>query len=320
MRIQAGRRSSASIGRLVNIGFIGLGKMGGEIAANILRAGYPLTVHDVRREAANPLVESGACWADNPKILAQASDIVFTSLPGPQEVEAVALGEGGIIEGIRPGGVYIDLSTSSPKLVRHIYDVFKEKGAHVMDAPVVGGPPVARAAKLSVIVGGDEEIFQRCAPVLNIIGEKVTYTGMIGNGCTCKLIVNCIAYSLLIITAECFTLGVKAGVEPKALWRAVSAGGVGKASLFQRTLPETYFRGRFDPPRFALRLALKDIGLATSLGRELNVPMAMANLTLQELMSAVNRGWGDKDSRIVMLLQEERAGGIEVRIPDVESE
>lgn len=302
----------------MNIGFIGLGKMGSAMATNIQKGGHSLVVHDVRREAADPLIKSGACWADSPKAVAEASDIVFSSLPGPKEVEAVALGEGGVIEGIRPGAVYVELSTSVPQLIRHIYDVFKEKGAHVMDSPVVGGPPVARAAKLSVIVGGDEEVFQRCAPVLNLIGEAVTYTGAVGAGCTCKLMVNCIAYSLAIITAECFTLGVKAGVKPKALWQAVAAGGVGKASLFQRTLPDTYLRGKFDPPRFALRLALKDLSLATSLGREYNVPMAMANITLQDLMSAVNRGWGEKDSRIVMLLQEERAGGVEVRIPEAD--
>lgn len=304
----------------MNIGFIGLGNMGGGMAANILKAGYPLTVHDLRREAAKPLLEGGAHWADSPKAVAEKSDIVFTSIPGPQEVEAVALGKGGIIEGIRPGGIYLDLSSSSVTLARHIYSVFKEKGAHVMDVPVVGGPMAARTGRLGFMAGGDEEVLRQCKPVLDVMGDMVSYTGPIGSATICKLMHNCIGYGLQTIIAECFTLGVKAGVEPKVLWRAICNGGVGTAALLHRTMPQTYFRGRFDPPNFALRLAFKDVNLATSLGREFNVPMAVANLTLQELMAAMNRGWADKDSRIAMLLQEERAGGIRVRIPDAESE
>jgi 3-hydroxyisobutyrate dehydrogenase len=118
--------------------------------------------------------------------------------------------------------------------------------------------------------------------------------------------------------AECLTLGVKAGVDPKSLWRVLRDGSVGQGVLFQRSLPDTYFRGRFEPPNFALKLAFKDISLATSLGRECNVPMPLSNLALQEMISAMNRGWGEKDSRSAMLLQEERAGGVQVRIPGSE--
>lgn len=300
----------------MNIGFIGVGTMGGWMATNILKAGHRLTVHDLRSEVAKPLLDNGASWADRPKAVAEASDIVFSSLPGPKEVEAVAIGKDGIIEGIRPDGVYIDLSTSSPTLARHIYGLFKEKRAHMMDAPVSGGPTGARTGRLAIMVGGDEEVYKRCKPVLDTIGDKVSYTGKIGCGTICKLMHNCIGYSLQAATAECFTLGVKAGVEPKALWQAICDGSVGRAGLFHHSLPETYFRRRFDPPNFSLRLAFKDVSLATALGREFDVPMAVANLAFQELMSAMNRGWADKDSRIAMLLQEERAGGIEISVPD----
>jgi 3-hydroxyisobutyrate dehydrogenase-like beta-hydroxyacid dehydrogenase len=304
----------------MNIGFIGLGIMGSGMTANILKAGYPLTVHDLRREAAKPLLDAGASWADTPKAVAEASDIVFTSLPGPQEVEAVALGETGIIEGIRPGGIYIDLTTSSPTLIRHIYDVFKEKGAHVMDAPVSGGPTGAQTGRLAVMASGDEEVFQQCQPVLDAIGDNVRYTGKIGSGSICKLMHNCVGPTLQAVVAECLTLGVKAGVEPKTLWWAFREGAIGQGAFFRRSLPNVYFRGKFDPPTFALKLMLKDAELATSLGREYNIPMPIANLALQELRSASNRGWGDKDMCITMLLQEERAGGIEVRIPEAELE
>jgi 3-hydroxyisobutyrate dehydrogenase-like beta-hydroxyacid dehydrogenase len=248
--------------------------------------------------------------------VAETSNIVFTSLPGPQEVEAVALGKSGIIEGMRPGGVYVDLTSNSPTLVRHIYARFKEKGAHMMDIPVSGGPAAARSGKLTLMVGGDEEIFQRLKPVISALGDKIIYAGGIGSGSVCKLMHNCVLYGMQAIVAECLTLGVKAGVDPMPLWQVMRDGAVGQGVLFRRSLPDTYFRGRFEPPNFALRLAFKDVALATSLGREFNVPMAMSNLTLQEMTSAMNRGWGTKDSRVTMLLQEERAGGIEVRIPE----
>ncbi|MBI2907173.1 MAG: NAD(P)-dependent oxidoreductase [Chloroflexi bacterium] len=301
----------------MNIGFVGVGRMGGAMAANLQKAGHALTVTDVRREAADVLAKGGARWAETPKACAAAADIVFSSLPGPKEVEAVALGKDGIVEGIRKGAIYIDLSTSLPTVIRRVYDVFKDKGASVMDAPVAGGPSIARDARLAVTVGGDEDAFRRAEHLLRIIGADVTYVGAVGNGCICKLMINCIVYSLIAIAGECFTAGVKAGVKPKDLWKAVAASGVGKCSTFQRTLPRHYFSGRFDPPDFSLDLALKDISLATALGREFNVPMAIGNLTLNDIMAGVNRGWGEKDSRIMLLIQEERAG-VEVRIPESE--
>jgi len=302
----------------MKIGFIGLGNMGSGMAGNILKAGYPLTVNDLKEDLVKPLVDKGAFYADSPKAVAQASDIVFTSLPGPQEVEAVALGKNGIIEGLQPGMVYIDLSSSSPTLARRIYDRFKEKGASVMDVPVSGGVTGAKSGKLTMMVGGDEDVFQKCLPVLKSFGDKITYTGKVGCGSICKLMHNCIGYGLQTIVAECLTLGVKAGVEPMALWRVLRDGGTGQGVMFHRVMPDVVLRGHFDPPHFALRLAFKDVALATSMGREFEVPMAMANLTLQEMMAALNRGWGDRDSRVSMLLQEERAGNIEVRIPEAQ--
>jgi len=298
----------------MEIGFIGLGNMGEGMAANILAAGHRLAVNDLRPETAEPLLKKGATWVDTPKEIAAASEIVFTSLPGPQEVESVATGRDGIIEGIRPDAVFIDLSTNSPSSVRRIHDLFKDRGAHMMDAPVSGGTKGARTGQLAVMVGGEAAVFDRCKPVLDAIGDQVSYTGEIGCGCVCKLMHNCILYGMQTIMAECLTLGVKAGVTPEALLQAIRGGAVGRSVYLNRILPEIYFRGRFDPPNFALRLAFKDVSLATSLGKEFEVPMAMGNLTLQEMMSAMNRGWGDLDSRVAMLLQEERAGGVEVRI------
>lgn len=298
----------------MKIGFIGLGTMGGGMAANVLKAGYELVVHDIRRDAATPLLENGASWADTPAELAAECDVVLTSLPGPREVEAVALGDGGVLDGMRAGGVYIDMSTSSPTLIRSIAERFADKGASVLDAPVSGGPVGARTGRLAVMVGGDRDVYERVKPALDAIGDKVGYIGGVGSGSIAKLMHNCIGYGLQTIVAECLTLGVKAGVDAAPLFEAICNGSVGRGSTFANTYPNTYLAGNFDPPSFALRLAHKDVGLALELAREYGVPMSVGSIAYQEMTAALNRGWADKDSRIAMLLQEERAGGVEVRV------
>lgn len=300
----------------MKIGFIGLGTMGGGMAANVLKAGYELVAHDIRRDSATPLLENGASWADTPAELAAECDVVLTSLPGPREVEAVALGDGGVLDGMRAGGVYIDMSTSSPTLIRSIAERFAAKGAAVLDAPVSGGPVGARTGRLAVMVGGDRDVYERVKPALDAIGDRVGYIGGVGSGSIAKLMHNCIGYGLQTIVAECLTLGVKAGVDAAPLFEAICNGSVGRGSTFANTYPNTYLAGNFDPPSFALRLAHKDVGLALELAREYGVPMSVGSIAYQEMTAALNRGWADKDSRIAMLLQEERAGGVEVRVGD----
>lgn len=298
----------------MKVGFIGLGTMGGSMAYNALQGGNELVVHDTRRESATPHLEAGAVWADSPRQVAEASDIVFTSLPGPTEVEAVALGEDGLLHGLSQGKVYFDLSTSTPGLIRRIQQEFSARGIDVLDAPVSGGPRGARTRNLAIWVGGDRAVFDRCKPVLDAIGDKAYYVGPIGSGAIAKLVHNCTAYIITCALGEVFTMGVKAGVEPLALWQAVRQGALGRRGAFE-TLAEHLLPGKFDPPDFALRLARKDVDLAVAVGREFDVPMRLANLALSDLTEALNRGWGDLDSRIVQTLQEERAG-VQVRVPE----
>jgi 3-hydroxyisobutyrate dehydrogenase len=297
----------------MKIGFVGVGTMGRHMAANLQKAAYDLVVHDVRREAAAPHLAAGAKWADSPRQVAEASEIVFTSLPGPPDVEAVALGPGGLGEGLTTGKVYFDLSTNAPALVRRIHGAFAARGIHVLDAPVSGGPRGAETRKLALWVGGDEAVFQRHKPVLDAIGDQAYYVGPIGAGSIAKLVHNCAGYVLQTALAEVFTMGVKAGVEPLALFRAVRQGALGRRRTFDG-LVDQFLPGQFEPAAFALRLARKDVTLATALGREFGVPMRLANLALEELTEALNRGWGDRDSRVAMLLQEQRAG-VDIRVP-----
>ncbi|HEX9822008.1 MAG TPA: NAD(P)-dependent oxidoreductase [Methylomirabilota bacterium] len=297
----------------MRVGFIGLGIMGASMASNVQQGGHTLVVHDLRAEAAKPHIAAGAVWANTPQEVAEASEVVLTSLPGPPEVEAVALGERGLLAGMRPDQAYFDLSTNSPTVVRRIHAVFAERGIPVLDAPVSGGPRGARTRKLAIWVGGDEAVLRRFAPVLDAMGDRVIRVGAIGAGSIAKLVHNMTTYAVQTALAEVFTLGVKAGVEPVELWQAVRYGATGRQRTFDR-LADGFLRGAYDPPNFALRLAHKDVTLAVALAREHRVPMRVANLVLEEMTEALNRGWGERDSRSPMLLQEERAG-VQVRAP-----
>jgi 3-hydroxyisobutyrate dehydrogenase len=296
----------------MKVGFIGLGTMGDGMAANLRKGGYDLVVNDIRQEAAKPHIATGAVWADTPRQVAEAAEVVFTSLPGPVEVEAVALGPDGLQAGLTAGKAYFDLSTNSPTLIRRIHGLFAAKGIHVLDAPVSGGPRGARSRKMAIWVGGDEAVYLKYKPVLDAMGDQVMRIGPIGAGAVAKLVHNCAGYVVQAALAEVFTMGVKAGVEPLALWHAVRQGANGRQRLYDR-LSEQFLQGKYEPPHFALRLAHKDVSLATALAREHRVPMRLAHLTLEEMTEALNRGWGERDSRVAMLLQEERAG-VQVRV------
>ena len=297
---------------MAKVGFVGLGTMGANMAFNCLQGGNDMIVHDIRRESATPHLEAGAVWADTPREVAESSDVVFTSLPGPVEIEAVALGESGLLEGLTEGKTYFDLSTNSPTVIRHIHEVMAARGVSVLDAPVSGGPRGAKSRNLAIWVGGDKDLFDKYKSVLDSIGDKAYYVGPIGCGAVAKLVHNCSGYIIQTALAEVFTMGVKAGVEPLALWQAVRRGAQGRRGTFEG-LAEHLLPGNFDPPDFALRLARKDVDLAVGVGREFDVPMKLANITLAEMTEAMNRGWDGRDSRVSMLLQEERAG-VEVRV------
>jgi 3-hydroxyisobutyrate dehydrogenase len=297
----------------MRIGFIGLGTMGRHMAASLQAAGHDLTVHDLRREATEPHVKAGATWADSPAGAAKDAEVVFTSLPGPIEMEGVALGEQGLLGAMHSGTAWFDLTTNSPAVVRRLHAHFIERGIHLLDAPVSGGPRGAEARRLALWVGGDEAVFQKYLPVLGAIGDQPYYVGPIGAGSVAKLVHNCAGYTIQTALAEVFTMGVKAGVDPLALFQAVRQGAQGRRRSFDG-LVDQFLPGEFDQSSFALRLAHKDVSLATALGREHGVPMRLANLALEELTEALNRGWGERDSRVAMLLQEERAG-VQIQVP-----
>jgi 3-hydroxyisobutyrate dehydrogenase-like beta-hydroxyacid dehydrogenase len=289
------------------IGFIGLGTMGAHMVANLQKAGYRLVVNDLRRTSAERFLGRGAEWANTPRAVAERCGVFFTSLPEPTDVEAVALGADGLLAGTKRGDAYFDLSTNSPVMVKKIEAAFAGKGAHMFDAPVSGGPRGAETGKLAIWVGGDEHVYNQHKQVLDAIGDQARYIGPIGMATVAKLVHNMSGYAVVCILAETFSLGVKAGMDPLDLWQAVRQGAGGRRLTFDGLLDQ-FLPGKYDPPSFALRLAHKDVALANALGRELGMPMRMCNLAYAEMTEALSRGWGDRDSRSVMLLQQERAG------------
>jgi 3-hydroxyisobutyrate dehydrogenase-like beta-hydroxyacid dehydrogenase len=289
------------------VGFIGLGIMGGAMAANLQKAGYALVVNDVRRDAAAPHLAAGASWADTPRELAQCCEVMFTCLPGLPQIESVALGPDGLLAGIRPGHAYFEMSTNSLEMAKRLHGAFADRGAHMLDAPISGGALGAKRGRLAIWVGGDVDAYRRCEPVLKAMGDHPVHVGEIGTGLVTKLVHNCTSQATQAAIAEVFVLGVKAGAEPLALWRAIRQGSIGRRRTFDGLIDE-FLPARFEPPNAALRIIQKDMLLATGLGRELGVPMPIANLALADIQQAMNRGWAERDCRSVMLLPQERAG------------
>lgn len=291
----------------MKIGFIGLGTMGAGMALNLRKAGYEVLVYDLRKESAKPHLEAGSKWVESVAELGRASDVVFSSLPGPKEMKETALGEGGLLASMRPGTVWFDLTTNSPTVVREVHKHFAEKGIFLLDAPVSGGPKGASSGTLALYLGGDRAVYDQYKKVLDALGDRVMYVGEIGAGNTAKIVHNLISFVTRIGIAEGMSLGVKAGLDPVELWNAVRQGAIGRARTLD-LVAEQYLQSSYDPPSFALRLALKDMNLAMDLAREFDVPMGQAEVAYKDYVAAMERGWADRDARSPMELQNERAG------------
>ena len=288
----------------MKLAFIGLGTMGGAMAANLQAAGHEVRAHDLRR------VEGFRHWCSGAVEAAQGCELVFTSLPGPDEVDKVAAE---LKPALRSGSAWFDLSTNSPSRIRRVHRDFLSKGIHVLDAPVSGGASGAKSGKLAIWVGGERAVYDKYVAVLRAMGDQPFYVGPIGAATVAKLAHNIASFSVHAALAEIFTLGVKAGVEPLALFRALRQGATGRKRTFDR-LAEHFLIGKYDPASFSLRLAHKDATLALALAKETGVPMQIGKVALAELEQAIDRGWIERDFRVAMTLQEERAG-VSPRIP-----
>ena len=288
-------------GGAMRIGFIGTGTMGTPIASCLIAAGHRLTVYDARPAAMGPLVGQGAAAADNPAEAAYAAEIVLTSLPGPSQVEAVALDPTlGIFAGLRRGGTYIDLTTNSPVTVRRVAEAAKKRELAFLDAPVSGRPP-----EMTVMVGGRENDFGHCRALFEAIAKNVFYLGPQGAGCAAKLVTQYLGYSGFIAALEGMLIAKKAGIDLGVLARIVPVSA-GQSRTFDN-IPRGVFSGSFAAGG-TLDIVAKDMDLAVALAREVGAAAALGVLASDFYKRAQAQGWGGEGFPVVARILEAMAG------------
>lgn len=291
----------------MRIGFVGTGTMGKLMAGCLIEAGHELTVHDLRREASAGLCDVGARWAETPRATAEKSEVVFTSLPGPLEVEQAVLDPStGILAGSRPGGGYIDMTTNAPGVVRRIAEECRARGVAFLDAPVSGRPP-----DMTIMAGGDAAFFATYRPVLACMGRNIFHVGATGAGCVAKLVTQYLGYANLVTAIEGMLIGAKAGIDLGVLAQIVpvSAG----ASRTFDNIPRSVFSGEFTAGG-TLDIVAKDVHLACELAREVGAPAHIGLIADDLYTRAQAQGWGQRGFPIVARVLEALAG-VELRAP-----
>ena len=281
----------------MHVGFIGLGNMGNPMCRNLLAAGFPLAVTDVRPEAAANLLELGAAWLDSPAEVGATADVLITMLPGPPQVEAVMLGQRGAFDAMRSGSTWIDMSTSTPAVARRVLERAAARGVSVLEAPVSGMARGAIGGTLQIFVGGDRQTFERCLPVLEAMGDprRIFHIGPNGAGYAVKLLINLLWFMHAVATSEVMVLGRKAGVDLEVLHRSLVASPANSHFLQEDLL--SVFEGDYDEA-FSLALVCKDLGLAVDLARDLGVPVELSALVEQTYRRA-RAQYGDRGGEML---------------------
>src|SRR5271155_2415058 len=285
----------------MQLGFVGTGTMGMPIAGCLIDAGHQLTVYDVRPKATAALAARGAEVAANPRAAAERSEVIFTSLPGPDQMEPAVLDPAsGILAGLRAGGGYIDLTTNAPATVRKVAERCRARGVDVLDAPVSGRPP-----GMTIMVGGDEAVFTRYRPLFEAIARNIFYVGEAGAGCIAKLVTQYLGYTNFIASLEGLLIGAKAGVDPGVLAQIVpfSAG----ASRTFDNIPRSVLSGAFAAGG-TLDIVAKDLHLACDLAREVGAPGSLGLIAHDVLHRAQAQGWGQEGFPVAAKILEAMAG------------
>ena len=284
------------------VGFVGLGIMGAAMAGNLLEAEHELVVHNRTRTKAEQLAQHGARVADSPREVAQTSDVVITMLPGPPEVEEVVAGEGGLLEGAAEGSLIVDMSTSSPLLARQLASMARERGVRMLDGPVSGGDVGARDGTLSIMVGGEDEDFERARPLFEVMGETVVYVGGAGAGQVVKACNQIVVALVIEAVAEALVLGSKAGVAPDRVVEVLSGSLASNRVL--EVKGEKFLSHEFTPGG-KVEYHRKDLGIALAAGREYGVTLPVTALVEQMFGVLEAKGRGGWDHSALLNLIEE---------------
>ena len=293
------------------LGFIGLGNLGVHLASSLVRAGFSLTVHDLNKAAATELLAAGAIWADSPQALAEQCDSVFTCLPSSKAVSMVVSGEKGILAGLKPGGTWIDMSTNERNETVRLAALVTAKGCNALESPVTGGVHKAAAGDITVLVGGDEAVYQAHLPALQAMGNPVLYMGPLGSAAVIKVITNMLAFIHLVAAGEALMLAKRGGLDLAQAFEAIKASSGN--SFVHETESQVILNGSYNI-NFTMDLACKDLGFAMQLGRDFGVPLDLAGLTEQTFIRARSQYGGSAwSSQVVKLLED--ALGTDLRAP-----
>jgi 2-hydroxy-3-oxopropionate reductase len=290
---------------MLKVGYIGLGLMGKSIARNIMKAGFPLVVHNRSQGAVEELVREGAQAAASPTETAAQVDVVFTNLPDTPDVEKVVLGERGIIEAAREGLIFVDNSTIKPAATRRIADVLTEKGVLCLDAPVSGGDIGAKNATLAVMVGGPEEALERVRPVFEAMGKIITHVGGAGAGQIAKAANQIMVAAQMVAMGELLILAKKAGADPQKVVEAIRGGAAQCWTLDIK--PPRLFSGERGPG-FKAYMQAKDLGIILETAREYGAPIPSAAVDAQLFNAMLEMGFGEQDNSAVISVFEALSG------------
>lgn len=291
------------------LGFIGLGIMGKPMAKNLIKAGYSLIVHDLNRASVEDLSKEGAQTATSSAEVAQQSEIIITMLPNSPDVELVVLGEKGVLGGAKSGMIIIDMSSIEPLVSQKIAAEAAKKGIEFLDAPVSGGEPGAVQGTLAIMVGGKEEVFTQCLPILEVMGKSVVRVGDIGAGGFAKLANQVIVALNIAAVSEAFVLGQKAGLDPEKLFQAIR-GGLAGSHVMDAKIPMIVDRNF--QPGFKIKLHDKDIKNALATAAGLQTPLPLTGLIEQILSASIADGKGELDHSAIIQFTEKLAH-VEVR-------
>ena len=286
------------------IGFVGLGIMGKPMAKNLLKAGYELVVFDINQEAVAEVVAAGAVKAENAKEVAAKSEAVITMLPNSPHVKTAVLGENGVLAGAKPGLILIDMSSIAPLAAQEVAAAVAKQGVEMLDAPVSGGEPKAIDGSLSIMVGGKQEIFDRCVELLSKMGKSVVRCGDIGAGNTTKLANQIIVALNIAALSEALVLATKAGVDPELVFNAIR-GGLAGSTVMEAKAP-MILAGNFKPG-FKIDLHIKDLANAIETGHDVGVPLPLTSSVMEILQALKVDGKGQNDHSGIAMYYEKMA-------------
>jgi len=280
------------------IGWIGTGVMGASMCGHLLKAGFSATVFNRTRQKAEPLLAAGARWADSPRAVAEASDVVFTIVGFPSDVREVILGENGVLAGCRPGNIIVDMTTSEPSLAQQIAEEAKAKGVYAIDAPVSGGDVGAREARLSIMVGGEEEAVQAVMPCFQAMGKTIVRQGGPGAGQHTKMVNQILIATNMIGVCEALLYAYRAGLDLEQVMQSVASGAAGSWSL--SNLGPRIIQNNFDPGFFVEHF-IKDMGIALAEARRLGISLPGLALAEQLYQAVKAQGHGRLGTHALML-------------------